>query len=163
MSGHWAIAGGITITVVGGLALWYSKSQLSAILTSADINPAKTPTESDLAEVRDMAEQAMAKASDAQATAELARQSIDDLTHQLVEATNQADEPLLVRIQTRLETIEEELQRQSRVETERAVNMGRIAAILENMDGVDADDVDLEELAEQLPETSPLSDYGRDN
>lgn len=151
-------------TVLGGgvvsLAVWYAKGQLASIVTDDEIDPAATPTEADIQEVRDMAQRAIEEATEAQDMAQTARDDIRELSQLLVESTNDADDPLLVRIQDRLDSIESELQRQSRVETERAVSMGRIAKVLEDMDGVDADAVDMEELADHIPETGPL---GREN
>lgn len=143
-------------TVVGGgvvsLGVWYAKGQLSSIVTDDDVDPSETPTEAELQEVCEMAEEAMREATEAQAMAEHATSEIQSLSAMLVESTSDADDPLLVRIQDRLDNIESELQRQSRVETERAVSMGRIAKVLEDMDGVDADSVDVDELYERLPD-----------
>lgn len=143
------------LTVVGGgvvsLTVWYLKGELSSVVTDAEVDPEQTPTTDDIAEVREMAEKAIHEATEAQAMAESAQADIRELSNLLVESTSDADNPLLVRIQNRLDSIESELQRQSRVETERAVSMGRIATALEDMDGVDADAVDMEELYDKLP------------
>jgi len=154
------------ITLVGGgvvtLGVWYAKGRLSTVVTTDDVDPQATPTEADLSEVRDMAQRAIDKATEAQAAANTAASEVESLAQLLVENDSEFDEPLLVRFQDRLDSIEAELQRQSRVETERAVSMGRIAAVLEDMEGVDADAVDMEELAEQLPESGPLSAHRED-
>jgi len=146
----------LVITVVGGLAVsllgWHFKTELSSVVTTTDVDPEQTPTKQDLAEVRSMAQSAKRRAEDAHATAESARSEIQSLSELLVENSTEADEPLLVRMQDRLVSIEAELQRQSRVETERAVTMGRLARALEDIDGVDADDVDVKELYDRLPD-----------
>lgn len=150
-------------TVIGGgvvsLGVWVAKGQLKSVVTTSDVDPEETPTRAELAEVREMAQSAKRRAEEAHGTAEEARTEIQSLSELLVENTNDVDEPLLVRFQNRLESIEAELQRQSRVETERAVSMGRIAKVLEGMDGVDADAIDMDELREQLPAGG---EYGED-
>jgi len=136
-------------TLVSPVAVWWVKSQVDRIATVDDV-----------AEVRDVAESAQQTAAQAQRTADGTRDDLDSLLAQLVESTSDVDTPLLARIQDDLEglradvnDIEAELRRQSRVETEQSVNLGRLVSALESS-GVEVDDALRDELENSLPNDS---------
>lgn len=139
--------GTLGTVIVAPLVVWKVKGWLNGIATV-----------SELQEVREMAQGAQQTAGEAQRTADETRQDLDSLVGQLVESTSDVDTPLLARIQDDLEglrsdvnKIEAELRRQSRVETEQTVNLGRLVSALEQS-GVEVDEELRDELEDRIPD-----------
>lgn len=146
------IIGAIGTVVIAPITVWKIKGWLDSLARVEDVK-----------EVREMAQGAQRSADDAQNTAIETRNDLDKLVGQLVESTSDVDTPLLARIQDNLEdlrddvnAIEAELRRQSRVETEQTVNLGRLVSALEQS-GVEVDEDLRDELEDRIPNDSPQS------